>query len=144
MKLYFLSILTGLSTFFTTTNINDYTHIEEYQEINLEKSIERGKIIYKEFCIRCHKENGEGKGKYYPPLAKSDWLINKRTESIKAVKYGLRGTITVNGIAFKRSMSNPGLENKEIVDVMNYIMNNWGNTQEEIITLEEVIKIDEI
>ena len=38
-------------------------------------------------------------------------------------------------------MSNPGLENQEITDVMNYIMNNWGNTQEKVVTLEEVSKI---
>jgi len=142
MKIYILSFFTGLSTFFTTTHSSNYTSIVQSQEINLEKSIERGSGIYKEFCIRCHKESGEGKGKFYPPLAKSDWLLNKRKESIHAVKYGLKGAITVNGVDFKRSMSNPGLENQEIVDVMNYIMNSWGNTQEQIITLEEVLEIE--
>ena len=144
MKLFILSIITGLSSFFTTIHTSNYISLEESQDINLEKSIERGKIVYKEFCIRCHKENGEGKGKFYPPLAKSDWLKDKRIESIRAVKYGLKGAITVNGVDFKRSMSNPGLENEEIVDVMNYIMNSWGNTQEEIVTLEEVEKTNKL
>ena len=140
MKLLILSSLTGFLAYFTTIK-PEYTSIPLNQETNLEESMKRGQVIYKEFCIRCHKENGEGKGKFYPPLAKSDWLTDKRIESIRAVKYGLKGAITVNGIDYKRSMSNPGLENQEITDVMNYIMNNWGNTQEKVVTLEEVSKI---
>lgn len=139
------SLLAALIAFFnpqTPTKIS-YSSVEETQTPNLAESMERGAVLYKEFCIRCHKAKGEGYKKFYPPLASSDWLTNKRRESIHAVKYGLKGLITVNGEDYKKSMSNPGMENHEIADVMNYIMNNWGNTQTEMVTPQEVKDIIE-
>lgn len=139
MKLIATSTLSLLmSLFYTNTTPSEYTSVEETQEVSLKESMARGKITYKEFCIRCHTETGKGTGKFYPPLAGSDWLASKRTASIHAVKYGLKGLITVNGKEYKKSMANPGLENQEIADVMNYIMNSWENTQEKMVTPEEV------
>ena len=106
MKIIFLgSLLTALITFFNAKNpqVNtDYTSVKEIQITPLSESIERGAQIYKEFCVRCHKPEGEGYKKFYPPLAGSDWLINKRKESIHAVKFGLKGLITVNGKEYKK------------------------------------------
>ena len=144
MKLLIISTLSVLLNLFANNSIyTAYTSVEEIQETTLAESINRGEIIYKDFCVRCHMNNGEGNGKFYPPLADSDWLTSKRTESIHAVKYGLKGLITVNGIEYKKSMSSPGLEDHEIADVMNYIMNNWENTQGKIVTPEEVKSIIE-
>lgn len=119
----------------------NYTSVEEIQTPSLKESMERGNLIYEEFCVRCHKADGLGYKKFYPPLAGSDWLTDKRAESISAVKFGLKGLITVNGIEYKKSMSNPGIENNEIADVMNYIMNSWENTQEKMVTEKEVSAI---
>lgn len=104
----------------------------------LEKSIADGKIVYKDFCNQCHRPKGKGVGKTFPPLAGSDWLVDKRTESIHAVKYGLNGEIQVNGNTYNSAMAPLGLSDQETADVMNYIMNTWGNTQDEMVTLEEV------
>ena len=38
-------------------------------------------------------------------------------------------------------MAPMGLSDQEVVDVMNYVMNSWGNEQDEIVTLEEVSSI---
>ena len=35
-----------------------------------------------------------------------------------------------------------GLSDEEVADVMNYIMNSWGNTQENMVTVEEVIAVE--
>jgi mono/diheme cytochrome c family protein len=40
-------------------------------------------------------------------------------------------------------MLNNGLDDEEIADVMNYILNSWGNKSDEIITKERVAKISE-
>ncbi len=144
MKLLIISTLSVLLNLFTNNSLyTAYTSVEEIQETTLVESINRGEIIYKDFCVRCHMNNGQGNGKFYPPLAGSDWLTSKRKESIHAVKYGLKGLITVNGIEYKRSMSSPRLKNQEVADVMNYIMNSWGNTQKNIITPGEVKSIIE-
>ena len=111
------------------------------QQTDLEESKKRGSEIYNGFCIQCHLPNGKGIPGTFPPLAGSDWLKNKRTESIHSVKFGLKGVIQVNGQTYQQTMPNPGLENDEIADVMNYIMNNWGNSQQKIVTTKEVASI---
>lgn len=102
-----------------------------------------GKTIYTNFCMQCHGANGQGVPNIYPPLAGSDWLSEKRTESIHAVKYGLNGKIKVNGKTYDNVMLPLGLTNQEIADVMNYVMTSWGNTQEKPVTEDEVSAIKE-
>lgn len=108
------------------------------QDKELSESINRGKVIYADFCVTCHLENGEGVEYTFPPLAKSDYLANNREASIRGVKYGQRGEITVNGKVYNNTMMPMGLEDQEIADVLNYVMNSWGNSQESAVTAEEV------
>jgi mono/diheme cytochrome c family protein len=107
----------------------------------IEESAKRGEMIYEDFCMNCHLPNGKGVSSIYPPLANSDYLKTKRAESIKSIKYGLSGAITVNGEIYNSVMAPLGLTNKEIADVMNYITSSWGNKNTIIITEEEVSKI---
>lgn len=113
-----------------------------YHSINpsndeLVKSISRGKEVYADFCMQCHLGNGKG-SETVPPLAFSDWLVNKRKESIHAVKYGQSGPIKVNGKSYNGRMSPMGLSDEEVADVMNYIMNSWGNKQSKMVSVSEV------
>lgn len=106
---------------------NSSTYLPITQEKNLQQSIKDGEGVYAEFCMRCHLAQGEGVEGIYPPLANSNWLSEKRTESIKSVKYGLKGKIEVNGETYNNNMTSMGLTDREVADVMNYIMNNFGN-----------------
>lgn len=100
-----------------------------------------GKEIYADFCIQCHGANGKGDPKNFPPLDGSDWLTKKRTQSIHAVKFGQSGEIIVNKVKFNSSMPPMGLSDKEVADVMNYIMTSWGNKQTKLVTEKEVAEI---
>ncbi|WP_121668093.1 c-type cytochrome [Mesonia aquimarina] len=102
------------------------------------KNFQKGKKIYANKCAQCHLANGKGIPNLYPPLASSNWLTEKREESIRAVKYGLNGEIIVNGKTFENVMLPLDLSDKEVAEVMNYIMNSWGNTQEKQVTEREV------
>ena len=113
-----------------------------YQNKPLEQSITDGEEIYLDFCIQCHLDNGEGVSGVFPPLAKSDYLINNIEMSIRGLKYGLSGPIVVNGEQYNGIMQNQGLDDVEIADVMNYILNNWGNEFNKVITAEQVDKIE--
>lgn len=96
-----------------------------------EKSIERGKNLYEDLCLRCHSPDGNGVKGVYPPLAKSDFLFTHIKESIIAVKQGgIEGEIVVNGVVYDSQMENMGLYSDEVADVMNYILNSWGNKYE--------------
>jgi mono/diheme cytochrome c family protein len=100
-----------------------------------------GKQVYDDFCITCHMPNGKGVSNAFPPLDNSDYLKEKRTESIRAIKYGLKGKITVNGKTYNSAMTKQGLTDEEITDVMNYITNSWTNKNKSLITIDEVSKV---
>ncbi|MCM4169065.1 Cytochrome c6 [Arenibacter antarcticus] len=112
-----------------------------FQDKELEESIKRGADIYSDFCVTCHLPNGQGVKKTFPPLAKSDYLLQKREESIRGIKFGQQGEIVVNGITYNNTMPTMGLDDGEIADVMNYILNSWGNKSKALVTPEEVSKI---
>ena len=63
--------------------------------------------------------------------------------SIRGLKYGLSGPIVVNGEEYNGVMQDQGLDDDEIADVMNYILNNWGNEYKEMVTEEQVASINE-
>lgn len=130
MRLFYTFLITAFSL----------TSYKLYQQKPLEQSVADGKEIYDDFCLQCHMANGEGVKGAFPPLAKSDYL-NDIDQSIHAIKYGLKGPIKVNGVSYNGNMINQGLDEEEIADVMNYILNNWGNSSTLIITEEKVASI---
>ncbi len=136
MKILIVCILTVTSTLLFPNKTNHYT-----QNSPLEESIERGAEIYQDFCVSCHMPSGEGIRKTYPPLAKSDYLMNNRTASIKGIKYGQKGEIVVNGQKYNGFMAPMGLSDDEVADVMNYITNSWGNKNDKIVSEAEVAKV---
>ncbi|NNE15009.1 MAG: cytochrome c [Saprospiraceae bacterium] len=108
----------------------------------LKESIKRGEEVYADFCKVCHMPTGEGMKGVFPPLAKADYLLNNREESIKAVKNGQKGEIVVNGATYNGLMAPLGLDDEEVADVMNYILNSWGNSSDKMVTEEEVSKVE--
>ena len=111
------------------------------KEKTFEESISDGKLIYEDFCVQCHLNNGEGIEKIYPPLNNSDYLLQNIDKSIYSIKYGLKGEITVNGIKYNGVMISQGLEDGEIADVMNYITNSWDNNLNIEITKKRVSEL---
>ena len=111
------------------------------QKKPIEQSIADGEEIYQDFCLQCHLSNGEGVSGIYPPLANSDYLFDDIDRSIRNIKYGLSGPIIVNDEEYNAVMLNNGIDDEEISDVMNYILNSWGNKTNEMITKERVAKI---
>lgn len=136
LSLLCLSFISLVIFSFSNSRAQNYS-----KQTPLEESIKRGAEVYQGFCMRCHLPNGNGVASVYPPVANSNWLTEKREESIHAVKYGLKGEIEVNGETYNNLMSPMGLSDKEVADVMNYIMNNFKNTQKTPVTPKEVAKI---
>ena len=112
-----------------------------YQEKTKAESIESGAELYQDFCIQCHLGTGTGVAGVFPPLKEADYLFNNIEKSIAGIKYGRRGPITVNEENYDGVMLNQGLDDEEIADLMNYILNSWGNTYDAQITSEQVQKI---
>ncbi|MEZ4875307.1 MAG: cytochrome c [Flavobacteriaceae bacterium] len=117
------------------------SQITSQKQDPLKESMERGGMAYTDFCMQCHMANGLGVPGVFPPLSQSNWLTEKRKESIHAVKYGQTGEIEVNGKKYNSVMVSMGLSDEEVADVLNYVMNSWGNSQKEMVTPEEVSKV---
>lgn len=109
-----------------------------FQNPETRESFSRGAKIYSNFCASCHLSNGEGIPNAFPPIAGSNWLTEKREETIRAVKYGLQGVVQVNGEEYNSFMPAMGLSDEEVTDVLNYIFNAWENNIDEPATVAEV------
>lgn len=112
-----------------------------YQEKTKEESIVAGEEIFQDFCLQCHLTTGAGVSGVFPPLKDSDYLMNNIDKSIAGIKFGLKGEIVVNDEIYDGVMAKQGLDNEEIADVMNYILNQWGNSYDAQITTQQVSEV---
>jgi mono/diheme cytochrome c family protein len=107
------------------------------QDAALKKSIEAGKTVYSTYCQMCHQPTGLGIPNVYPPLAKSDYLMADTKRAIDHIKNGKQGEITVNGKKYNQVMPAQPINEQQIVDVMNYVRNSFGN-KGKAVTMAEV------
>ncbi|MGZ2370098.1 c-type cytochrome [Ancylomarina sp. YFZ004] len=139
-KIHIISIIIFFLVIFSCTNSSNKSLVVKgaVSEIELEK----GEQIYRAKCMNCHRKNGEGLIRVYPPLAKSDFLEKNLEEAIRMVKFGSGKEIKVNGKKYKSYMPASGLNDRDISLVFNYILNSWGNEYGRI-DIEIVNKIKE-
>jgi nitrite reductase (NO-forming) len=108
---------------------------------SLEARLARGEAVYQGTCSTCHQAEGQGLAAVFPPLAKSDYLMEDRERSIHVVLAGLSGPITVNGRSYNNVMPSwAHLTDHEIADVLSYVRNSFGN-QGEAVSTDEVAKV---
>ena len=117
---------------------SNFTQLASADTKEVEVSLKRGKAVYNNVCAQCHLPSGKGVPNAFPPLVGSDWLTDKPVESIRSIKYGLKGEILVNGKKYNGVMLPLGLTDKQIADVMNYTSNSWGNETENFYTAKEI------
>ena len=127
-------IFLAIGGFFFSTAVTD-------QDDKLKKSMAAGQDVYAGICLACHMQNGEGITGVFPPLAKSDYLMKDIDRNIKNLIEGLSGEITVNGSKYNQVMPESGLDDQDIADVLNYVMNSWGNKSDEFVTKQKVSKV---
>ena len=99
-----------------------------------------GAIVFNTNCVACHQANGQGIPDAFPPLAKSDFLMADKARSIKVVKQGLQGSVTVNGKTYASVMPALGLSEDDIASVLTYVRNSFGN-KGDAVTIEEVKRV---
>lgn len=121
-----------LSSFFlflftlSLTLIN--TSCQNEEETKFKKYMSLGKQLYQSRCQHCHGKNGQGLGKLYPPLNKSDYLFENLDKLSCIIKYGQAGSIQVNGVEYNQVMpGNPDLLDDEIATLITFITNAWEN-----------------
>jgi len=94
-----------------------------------------GEQLYTLYCAACHGADGKGAtGGAFPPLAGSPWVHGNPKRAIAIILHGLHGPIEVNGKAYNLEMPPQGavLADDQIVGILNYVNNAWGNTGEKV------------
>ncbi len=136
MKVFYSSLL--LSSFLFSCAEGDPNAINDvYGDTESSQKYAAGEEVYTKNCIACHQSEGEGVKGAFPPLAKSDYLLADKNRAIKQIINGSSGEMVVNGETYNSIMPPQPVNDEEIRDVMNYILNSWGNNGGEV-TLEEV------
>lgn len=102
----------------------------------LKASMERGAKVYAANCVACHQASGEGMAGVFPPLAKADYLMADVTRAIRQVIYGKQGEMVVNGVTYNGMMPAQMINDEQVADVLNYVMNSWGNEADVLVTAE--------
>ena len=109
----------------------------EIAKLNLEIQMEKGQRVYLQNCSMCHQAQGEGIPSVFPPLAKSDFLVQDKARAIGLVLNGLSGPITVNGSKYDGVMPPVILNDEQVANVLTYVNQSWGN-KGSVITQAEV------
>ncbi len=105
-------------------------------QIKLQKYYVAGEQLYTIYCNNCH-EDGKGLAKLIPPLKDSDYFAEDSSKLICVIKYGLSGSISVNGIEYNQPMpANAKLTNLEIATLTTYIYKEFQNRDKLILPNE--------
>lgn len=113
------------------------TSCQSKAELRKEQMIINGRELYVQHCANCHQENGSGLGDLYPPIANSDYLVNKE-RIICMIKYGASGDMVVNGKTYNQAMpANRDLYDLDIASIMTFIYNEWGD--ETVVTSADTV-----
>lgn len=93
-----------------------------------------GETVYGNTCIACHQETGQGIPGTFPPLAGTvPEFLQKgdqgRKVLMEVVVYGMKGDVTIAGTDYNGTLPTWGkvLTDQQIADVLNYVLNAWGN-----------------
>src|SRR5690606_22488621 len=118
----------------------DEKETEAIPERSMDERMVLGKTLYETNCAACHQQNGQGLKGAFPPLANSDYLMNREDKGIDIILKGLSGEITVNGEVYDGIMPQMRLGDDEVASILTYVRNSWGNDGD-LVTAEEVSNV---
>lgn len=85
----------------------------------------RAKDLYIQQCAKCHRNNGSGIKRIYPPLKNADYIRNNSAEELlRGMLFGRSGKIVVNGVEYNGVMTTEidgSLSDEDIALILNYV-----------------------
>ena len=112
---------------FACSSSGDEEDVDSYDLLPANSEFKEGKEIYDRSCIACHMKDGKGLENTFPPLAFSDYLLAEPKRALKQVIYGSEEVMVVNGVEYNSIMPPQEVTDLEAIEVVNYILNAWGN-----------------
>lgn len=91
-------------------------------------STNRGKIVYRKFCLSCHQPDGGGVQSLNPPLIGTSGVLGNKARLIKIVRNGLQEHVELDGEYYSNTMPPfKMLTDQQVADVLTYIRRSFGN-----------------
>jgi len=102
-----------------------------------------GAAVYRAQCSICHKDDGSGVARMFPPLANNPVVVTENpTSLVNVISFG--GVLPATNLA-PSSVAMPGfvktLSDQQIADVTNFIRKGWGNHGVGTVSASDVRKL---
>lgn len=98
-----------------------------FAQISCEQKYNQGKVMYDFHCAGCHLEDGTGLGEIYPPLTKSEYVLNNLDQFPCIITKGMSGPIKVDGKDYNGEMpKNKSLSAVEVTNIINYMNDEFN------------------
>jgi cytochrome c551 len=112
--------------------------IQDIKDLKTKQYAVAGKELYLQHCANCHQKEGSGLGQLIPPLKGVGYSPEDAPRIARAIRYGVKGEIMVNGIKYNQPMpANPQLKPLDIAKITTYVISIWGK-EVTLITADEV------
>jgi mono/diheme cytochrome c family protein len=112
---------------FTSCGGSSASDVDDYDKLPENSEFKPGKAVYDRACVACHMKDGNGLEGTFPPLCKSDYMLEDPKRALKQVVFGSDDKMTVNGLVYETIMPAQDVSDEEALAVVNYILNAWGN-----------------
>ena len=97
------------------------------QQPSIKTSIDAGKLVYTQYCLSCHMEDGGGVENMNPPLIKTNYINGDKSKLVAVVLKGISQQ-EINGETYTNIMASFNfLTDKQVADVLTYVRNSFGN-----------------
>lgn len=131
-------ILFSFGSYFGCTSESKEIKLNSIKDLKTMQYAVAGQELYLIHCANCHQIDGSGLGLLIPPLKNADYLKEDVARSVRVIRYGQKGEITVNGANYNQPMpANPQLKPIEIAQIATYIHSLWGSG-EQLISIDSV------
>ena len=101
----------------------------------------KAEYLYVAQCSKCHRKDGSGIKKVYPPLKQADYIgKNDNIELFRGMLYGRSGKIIVNGVTYNGVMTteiDKSLTDNDIILILTHVLHKLNGINR-IPTLKEL------
>lgn len=88
-----------------------------------------GRMLYNQYCVSCHKPEGQGIAGTFPPLAGAEQVLGDKEALIRIVLKGMVGPLKVKGQLYNQQMpAFSFLSDRDLAEVLSFIRSDFGNT----------------
>ncbi|MFP4526998.1 MAG: c-type cytochrome [Candidatus Kapaibacterium sp.] len=103
-------------------------------------SMAKAEKLYRDQCSKCHRNDGRGIKRIYPPLKNADYVKQATTENLlRGIIFGRSGEITVNGVTYNGVMTTEieaGVSNEEVAMILTYIYKEFNGMDKTVSATE--------